>query len=104
MKKHALKVIEVYVIETPLFEKMTEDGIGHFYNFNIVAMDRDHKEYTLSGRVFEDREEARRLASKINRAQEINLDYWHEGTCWDQYKTMWTPEEERRHAYENGYA
>lgn len=99
-----MKIKEAYAIETPLFEKVTEDGIGHYYNFNIVAMDEEGNEYTLTGRTFEDREEANRQAARVNRAGFINLEYWHEGTCWDHYKTMWTPEEEKRHAYENDYA
>lgn len=98
------EIIEALAIETPLYEKVTEDGIGHFYSFHIIAVTADGQEYTLSGQVFEDREIANRVADKINRAKVIDLSLWNPGTCWDGYRDMWSPEEEKEHAFLNGYA
>ena len=100
MKK---QITEVTYIESPLFEVLTEDGPQHRFNYQVIGV-IDGETYTLTGVTFDYWKAAEEMVAKVNKAGEVDPALWHEGTCWDQYKTAWTPEEEKAHAYFYEYA
>jgi hypothetical protein len=97
-------IVEAFVYESPLFEVMTEDGPAARYNFQIGAILEGGQEISLTGVTFDHRCEAARLVAKINERGSVNMAHWYEGTSWSGYDLMWTPEEEKEHAYFYEYA
>lgn len=105
-----VKLVEVFVYESPLFEVQTEDGPATRFNFQIGALVEvadapgGVKEFSLYGVAFDTRNEAQALVARIEAAGAIDLSRWYEGTSWSGYDSMWTPEQEKDHAYFYEYA
>jgi hypothetical protein len=96
------KIINAYVIESPLFEVVTEDGIGSGYNLQIVCEDVNGKKYTHF-KTFEayERDAASNFVKKIAARGTVNREHWNPGTSWDHYATPQTYEEEKAEAIFN---
>lgn len=94
-----MKIATAYYIESPLFEIVTEDGIGEAYNLQIVAEEEDGNRRTHF-QTFEswDRVSAQNFVDTIVERGEIDPQYWNEGTSWDHYAVPQTYDEEKLEA------
>jgi hypothetical protein len=114
MKAQVINIKEVFSIESPLFESTRFDYDGNpvnevLYNFQIVAVVQtedaqsadDVIEISLSNVTFDDKKKADELAKRIEAKGEIDVQYWHVGTCWDRFKEPQTYQQEKEEDLRN---
>ena len=93
-------IVSVDYQEGPLYEVQLEDGVGHYYNYFVVAEDQYGNRYTHVRNYTHHEKEARdRMIERIRRAGRINLEHWLVGTVWDSYLVPQTYEEEKADYY-----